>query len=450
MWSSFVTIVSPSLTSSSYLFLVFGGLTAVAVLAQSLKFGLVMDDINRQKPQKPQLQKLPLWQKYVRNCIYSGACDGTDVRVEHAITLGLHLIAAYLVGITFNWPTALLWMIAPTNIQQSVWLNGKRYILAAICVLLAVQWLPWSAVYLPIGAYFHYGAVPALVFAPWALIPAGLAFLYPPMRTKYCGWYRSRYRIDGVVESELVRLTPKKLIVAVKVYGFYFWKVLLPFKNTYFYRFMDGFGISKSGTEDGYKLDWMFVRGLAAIAVTIAGMFTPAKWGLIWWAVFISMWCHLLTHVTQAVADRYTYLASIGLVTALVSVVPTEIYWVVLGLYLISTHTALPQYRDIETFFQYNIMFEPTNMRCYKQYADSLARSGYVQEAWRMVQKGLLIDPEYCSLNLIAAKLMMSSGQWVKAYHFVCKAEANPVLASKECVKHIADLKTQVENKIRK
>lgn len=444
MWNHFVTNVSESLSNFSTPHLLTGMLAVVGVLARSLKFGLTMDDVNRERP-KADLAQLPLREKYVRNCIYSGACPGTKVWVEHLITLILHFAAVYLVGITFNWPTALLWATLATNVQQSVWLNGKRYILATICVLLSLQWLPWSAVYLPIGVYFHYMAVPALAFAPVSAVLGALAFLVPRLRTQYIGWFRTRYQIEGVSKSELTRLTPRKAIVAVKVYGFYFWKVLLPFKVAFFYRFMDHFGISKWGTAGAYRFDWMFVRGLLAITVTILGLFTPARWGLIWWTVFISMWCHLLVHVTQAVADRYTYLASIGLAAALVSIVPTEIYWVVFGMNLIALHTSMTQYRDLETFFEYNLLVEPKHARACRQYAQSLADSRFVHEAWRLVQNGLIHTPEDCNLNILAARLMIGAKRWGDAYRYIRVAEANPVEGSQACRDHIARIKADIE-----
>lgn len=444
MWNHFVTSVSESLSNFSTPHLLAGMTAVVCVLARSLRFGLAMDDVNRERS-KANLTQLPLWRKYIRNCIYSGACPGTKVWVEHLVTLLMHLTAVYLVGITFNWPTALLWATLATSVQQSVWLNGKRYILAVICVLLSLQWLPWSAVYLPIGVYFHYLAVPAVILSPWAIGIAGISWLVPRLQIRYRGWFLARYRVEGVSKSELTRLTPRKIIVAVKVYGFYFWKVLLPFKVAFFYRFMDHFGISKWGTADAYRFDWMFVRGLLAITATILGLFTPARWGLIWWMVFISMWCHLLVHVTQAVADRYTYLASIGLASAIVSVAPAEIYWAVFGMNLIALNSAMTQYRDLETFFRYNLLVEPKQARACRQYAQSLADSRFVHEAWRLVQNGIIHTPDDCNLNILAARLMAGAKRWGDAYRYIRVAEANPVEGSQACREYIARIKADIE-----
>jgi len=90
--------------------------------------------------------------------------------------------------------------------------------------------------------------------------------------------------------------------------------------------FIRGFGTNQTDNKIGYKKNWLFFAGLilfVSISVwsgwCILKGWNPVAWGLFWFAINIAMWCNFVTY-QQQIAERYVYLANIGLMLAVASV----------------------------------------------------------------------------------------------------------------------------------
>ena len=70
---------------------------------------------------------------------------------------------------------------------------------------------------------------------------------------------------------------------------------------------------------------WTFVH-------SIRTGWTPLTWGLFWFTINIAMWCNFVTY-QQHVSERYLYLANVGIMYALASVIIN--YPILIGMFII-------------------------------------------------------------------------------------------------------------------
>ena len=127
--------------------------------------------------------------------------------------------------------------------------------------------------------------------------------------------------------SEMRAIAWRKIAPFVKTYLYYLTLCVFPFKSGIEHNYLRGFGTNEKDNLAGYKKDYQFYLGLLIfVTVTVWSgycIFTgwnPVIWGLFWFTINIAMWCNFVTY-QQQIAERYVYLANIGIMYALANLI---------------------------------------------------------------------------------------------------------------------------------
>lgn len=283
-------------------------------------------------------------------------------RWDHLATIVLHGINCSLICRAFGLPVALLYLINPINNQTVIWLNGRRYALATLCVLIAWNFW-WTAPFMAfVGIQIHItGAMMPLLFlwTPyWIVLPfvAGISFI---MGRRWIPEKILQRRADFKPGNENQKITWKKLIIFVKTIGYQFWNCILPNKPAMYHDFLFYFSSTDAGTKEGYKLNWDFWKG----CLVITFLAYDHSFFAFWFVLFIAQWCNLY-QVTMNASDRYTCLACIGVMALVVKyavMLPFGNYVIVAlaVFYIVKYQPLFMAYRNVENFHLYHITQQP-------------------------------------------------------------------------------------------
>jgi hypothetical protein len=298
---------------------------------KSFYYGYVGDDVERS------MREQVFHNMFHRWWIQFIGLKHRNPMVSHALTTATHTICCLLIYWTFghNWcsfVTALLFSINPINTQGAVWISGRNYVTSAILCLLMFMF--------PFGSWAFYTATSHFAVNAWF---SPLLFL----GTKY--WYcvfiipvvwlltqnnkqtlsRKLWDTGGIktTNTEMRAIKWQKIFPFSKTFLYYFGLCLFPFKLGIEHSYLRGFGTNKTDNHAGYKLDWQFCVGLGiGLFIALWGLiciisgWNPICYGLVWFAVNIAMWCNFVTY-QQHIAERYCYLANIGLMWALANII---------------------------------------------------------------------------------------------------------------------------------
>jgi hypothetical protein len=381
------------------------------------------------------------------------------VKVDHAINLVIHTTVSLLIYFVFgqthlSFLSALLFLLHPTNHQVSIWLNGKRYAISTALVLLIWYFKPLGlGLYWFIPAWQINGILAPLLFLftkwYWLALTVGLgAFIG---KKRFIRWFKARAR-ELPKNSEHMRITPKKIILYIKTFRAYLFQCVYPLKNAFWHEHLWAFGYSKEDIEAGYKIDKDFWFSLGVftgyIGVMIFNLNNIVGFGMFWFLLFISQWCHLLVHCLQSFADRYCYLAMIGLMIAIPHVLPEWAVFLLVGTYLAKLQFIMPMYENfLETLRYSNFIFPKQGDIISQDIAVQLEAKNFIT-AWSKCMHALHDRPKDFVLNCQMAQAAMGLKQWSRAEHYLKMAENNPVLGKEaETVKNIKILRDYMERK---
>lgn len=387
-------------------------LTNIILYFRTIFFSIIIDDIQWKKKNikfEFNLQSLALK-------LY-GAGTFKDERIDHAFTIVLHTIASVLIYVAFgsnyiSFLGALLYSIHPANNQTAVWLNGRRYLVNVILVLLIWICKPIGILLYALTPLFQVSAVAApllyLLTDYWYVSLTCLIF--PLLFGKFIiNKFFSRFS-DKLKGSEMTRISPQKAILMVKTFGYYFWHIVFPLKVSFYPDFYQTFGITKTGNKETFSIDYKFWFGvLAIVASATLAFFYPFY--MFWFVVFILPFCNLVT-ITQLVADRYTAIASIGLLMAIASALSGHIWLFALlaGMYAVKAFSAQNMYRNIDDFYLYHIYNSPKSILPIIYYSKACIGGGMLYHAYVALRRGLIYQPKDMRLFLMLAKTLKMMG----------------------------------------
>ena len=345
---------------------------------RSLRCGYVVDDNDRyfkmQEYKKVKFHwhtarnKLDFLKGLANNCLYGAGMFKTQQQ-EHLFTSCIHLIITLLIyTMSGNLMASILWLINPINNQLSLWLNGRRYQIALLCILLAWNYKILAIFLYPFSVWLHvYGvAFPLLLLFTkyWMFTAVGIILF------GIFGWRRAKSRFlsrkkDFTPGNEIHKVTPKKIIIYVKCLGYYFFNTLIPNKPRMYHEFLYYFGRYKKTIDEGYSLNFDFWRGLAVLTYILYEIFIGHNFWAFWWILFISQYSGIVW-VTQLCSDRYMSLAGIGLMILFVervSMLPligqVAVYGPVITLYIIRYMPLFNAYKNTQDFHDYHIAIQP-------------------------------------------------------------------------------------------
>ena len=354
-------------------------------------------------------------------------------QVEHLIGVLLHGVVVYLVYLRFGLTTATLVCVHPCAVQIHTWFNGRRYGVSAIIAYLVTLY-PWAALLWPWTAVWQFSGLPSILLSPmpvwgWVVGAALLPFTFRFAKK----WFKSRQdEVD--TNNPLRRWDNRRPVYSLKLFGRYFWRTLFPTKVAYFYPWYDYLGVSKKDTDDVYRWDKDAWAGLLAVGVCIAAAYYGGTYGILWFCLFIAPFLHIRTQFVMAYADRYSYIASAGLL----SLIPAPWSYVAIGWYAATTLYAVRQYRDFRYFYDYNCAIHPYDTRSFIHYCGSLAVNKKYTEAIAIGVIGLHYRPQDYALNMLLGKVYKECKNYAMARRHFDRAMNNP-MTGKEA-QQIADI----------
>lgn len=448
-------------------------LFSLIIYAKTITYGLTIDDQQRfnrlVKPEKvgDKYKVLPgekppsFWVGFWTSLHTSGRYL-FNVKIEHISNVVIHTINTVLVYLAFGGTsvslfTACLFCVYPMNDQVAVWMNGKRYGISTMLVLLAWWLKPAGIILYPFTALWQSCAFPLpimFVTTKWWY----LAFITPIFLFV---WNKKILRwIDGKKSSvptpSLFKFGVHKLVIGTKTFGYYFWNMVIPTRIQFLHTFIDTYGFSNKLNKEVETPDYDFWKGVCAFVVygliLISTYQTQAFIGFFWYGLFIIQWCNFGPMMHQYIANRYVYLPSIGflygIVSCIVSYIPSpySMYAIIALLTYYTTRTVLHirMYRSLEDTTKYGITEEPNQVRMLANTAANHLKNNTFIYAIFYAAEGLRIDPNSFQLNMIMANSLCAFGRPDIAKLHVEKAKENhteeAIEIQKVYVKQIEDI----------
>jgi len=396
------------------------------VYAKTINFQLVVDDIRRSKEVIEGIldDKTISWPEIIRRRLYGigtlARKGKINLKHEHFLTVCIHSLICVLIYKAFGsneislW-ASILYALNPANNQTSIWLNGRRYAINCTLVLGILTIGPIGLILYPLACLLQVNAIFApILFGWWGVLAFPIFYLVAGPQT--IERVKERFSSGRIDSPDLTTITLKKLIPAIKTYGLYCLKMILPERTMMCYSHLFYWGMTAEGNKDAYAIDKKFLGGVIAIALTIAsGVYfwgKPQFFMLLFMFASIFQWCGLIS-VTQMFTDRYISLAN----TFMMYFVAYFAYQF-LGANAISVLTALcayyyanlqvtmTMYKNLESFWNYHLYFNPSDPKCPEFKASTLLKQGDPIGAWGVVKEALRHNPNDYKLNLLAANCM--------------------------------------------
>lgn len=429
-------------------------LTCILLYWRTLKFDLVVDDIRH----RGHLKTKP---KHWFYGFYGTGTLGFNTWRDHALAIALHAVICVLMYIALGpvagdsvafW-AAMLYACNPANNQTSIWLNGRRYAVIIILTLLMLVFKPWGLALYFITPFYHVTAILAPILLGPAYSLAVLAALAVGWRFF---WKRYQGRMKEVLSDDFRFFRPKRLIVCVKIYGFYCNKMIFPgitrMINPHFF----GWGLTDKGNKRAYSFNWMFWRGIAYLAASIAGGFF-FKGDLLYMWAFMCLstlqWSGFFSGL-QEVADRYISLPNVFMMFFVSYFVHVYLgfYWLavilpLMAYYISRLSITMLMYRNILLFYDYHMFFNMDDIPCRFFKAQYLLKTGDPLGAWELIKQGLERHPDDHRMLAMAAKCCQVLRDPTMALKYIVDAEQNMYLGDRKNPTALAEI-TNLKNQI--
>ena len=367
---------------------------------------------------KPTLKTFPKW---LVDRLYSGGTFGiqwnqkitrwsiTSVQIDHAFSIALTAVIGVLMYLDFHsfW-AVLLWASSSITTHIAVWLNGRRYAINTILVLLMVACINaggyWPILALPLYAitpFFHMTALCAPVLY-WPSIPlVGVLVLLNWNRVSS----QMRTKENSIVECSRKEYSLRRLIPITKSYGHYFFKMLFPMMTRTNYNCLYRWGVDEKGDKDAYAFNMDFYKGIIGLlitAVVILAIPISLKKYAIFAFIATLQWCNI-RNLTQIVADRYVVLANVFFQVILALYLPWWFCACIVVANVCFTAMSFRMYENIQGMFDYHFYHWPQYMIVNREYIALCIKQGNYIKAYTLVKECLKFNPTEWDLLLAAA-----------------------------------------------
>lgn len=446
-------LAHPYLTISVITFLFF---------ERAMYCGYVVDDdsmVQRLKAIKEKKKTtINHWLYFIRLSFY-GAGFFRNAKQEHLFTIIIHWLNCMLIyKATGSLVAALLYCINPINNQTVLWLNGRRYAVTVLMVLLAWNFWPLAIPCLMFAAFIHASGYPAPLLWMWtpiwpvSFVVSGLMMVAGINKQREILLAR---KMEFKENNENQNLNPKKIILYVKSVGYHFFNCIFPIKPAMYHDFLFYFSATNQGTSDGYKINFDFFKGIAALSLIGYLIIVHQSFWAFWFILFISMWCNIY-QVTMNASDRYCSLANVG-VMALVAEwsmkLPSPYSWSVVSglavLYALKYFPLFRAYRGVELFHKYHLNLDPflVNPRFFLSKIYIAKKDPF--SAFAVIKDGLRYRPYDFKLLLSFIEVLFALGRRKDALNVMEFVEKNNCIQIGE-EKDTADLFSGIRKEYKK
>lgn len=453
-------------------------LVTFAVYYKTIRYGFIVDDVNRYKKlkcgkydvffRKPFLL-YPLTRIseslygagtfYKRTPCSKGCrpasktkcsvCNGSgysyhiNIRLDHLLTITIHATICVLMYYAFgknmvSLMASLLYCVNPINNQTAIWMNGRRYAVSIIIVLCMVIMGRLGILLYPLIYYFQLTAFFApVIYGGLSILICGILFL----ANKDKILVKINARMKTIKNDEMRLFSAKKLIPIVKYYGAYILKMIVPGRTLMCYPFLFYWGMSDEGNKKTYRMDSIFLFGVLCLVTTIVVGALLFKTHLFWMFIFmvlsIMQWCGFIT-VTQLLADRYVSLSNVFMTYFVVLGIHTfipgsQIIFAMMFMYYVcNLQITMMMYKDMMSFYDYHLYFDKGNVRISEYKAAYYMNRKDPLAAFEVIKDALKIFPKDMKLNMQAALCMKMIGDEKNMLHYTRIARHNIYLGQDE------------------
>ncbi len=416
---------------------------------KTLRFTLITDDIRWYKKNENGWGKFKDYKnifEFLAQVLYSGGTFGMKwekkfgkysidaIQFDHLFTIFLHTTISVLIYIaTGSFWGAILYSCNPVNNQTSIWLNGRRYAINIILVLLSL--IAWNhhAWFLSIPLWgmtsmFQLTALFApILWGKWWLL--GMPLIFIAIR-RHDVMTKVLQRQSTVYSKELLIIFPRRIIVVIKSYGFYFFHMIFPGNVGMYYPNLYYWGLTKGGNEDAYAYNMEFYKGALAGIISIVGIIllpNNLKPMGIFAAISLLQWCNII-YAVQTLADRYCNMANVFLMVFLAMALdyiwpPLNFFFV--GYYIMGLQNIMRMYPNIWHFHKYHLFMMPESLPNWVFFSNYFIKTGQYLQAWPIVEEGLGHHPNNFGLLFQAAQCWKGLGNKKEAMKYLMRAKEN-------------------------
>lgn len=232
--------------------------------------------------------------------------------IHHLVNLVIYIIlvcSLYIVGQKYFPEPIVFWacmffIVHPCNCQSAGWISGRYYMFALILGLWALYFNETILYFLSV---FCQPTIIGLVFFMdiklWVKVLSILFFLYLSFRA--IGLKEGQLQSEGWFKIKNFKLYPRKVIVALKSFTYYFTFAMFPLQMGWFH---------EMGEPIDEKLEsWDFHATLCVLFIGTLVLFigTPLFTGILLFIIFIAPFTNLVTPALFT-SERYMSPALIG------------------------------------------------------------------------------------------------------------------------------------------
>lgn len=409
---------------------------------KTLRFKYVSDDI-------PVYQKPPVYKNKLHKywLLLIGA-SRSKPEIDHLITMLIHATICMFIYLAFganniSFLAALLYTFNPTNNQGSVWIAGRGYTLPTLLLLISMYAPILAVITLLACSSFTVGYL-----APIALVGSNSAYLLVLMpliwifhAKKFKTAVINKLTTESYDEDKKIHLG--KLVLAVKTMGFYFTLCLVPFRTTFYHNFIQSCSGNDLMKKRAYSLDkffWIGISVLTAFVLLALKQWNITTYGMLWFFICILPFCNLRRN-NQEIADRFTYMANVGVMIFLASLIVSYPLVIVLFLTMYATKMwfSMEMYKDDYWIIEYSCIDDP--LAWYVWHIRGMKRwdNGSYKEALIMWVMAKMISPREFKVLVNIAIVLKLLKNTKEAEEFLKQAEANMVAGQEQEAKNIID-----------
>jgi len=416
--------------------------TLILFFERAMYCGYVVDDdvwcsVMRKHKKDYHDKKMPLY-RLLKHSTYGAGIFKNAIQ-EHLFTVILHgAICSLIYHISGSLLAAMLYLLNPINNQTTLWLNGRRYALTVLFVLIAWGFPLTAPAMAVLCANVHISGVlfPVLfMWSPyWILSVFGsaiMAIFGLPGFLKIAKSRKSQFK-NG---NENHKITCKKLILYVKTVGYQFVNCVFPNKPAMYHNFLFYFSQTEEGTKEGYSLNFDFWKGIAVCgALGYLIIFQHSFWAF-WFLVFISPWCNLY-QITMTASDRYCSLPNIGAMCLLAGwliklpdPIRTAAISAIAAFYAIKYRPLFFAYRNVINFYNYHINQQPDIINPRFFLSKIYIAKKDVFQAYSIIRQGMRYRPYDFKLLLGFIECLFTLGKPTSALRAmeVCEKHVPPL-----------------------
>lgn len=293
-----------------------------------------------------------------------------------------HLLNTTLVYLILGGKAALLFAVFPICANNVAWITGSYYSTATFLTLASYYFLthlPWF-ISVPLSMLSFAAALNATLVTisyPFVFLfatPLGLCNLFPLVMflrgKRFTTGKQIRLGIAQIPGAAKDEFTIGRVACCVKVVASYLYLTIAPIKLAFFHRMGAKFLFDEKQRKDLCSFNLFFYLSVVLIASFLGLGFLVGKffWAM-WFIISIAAFSQYKI-LGQFFAERYLYPAIVGFVAVLSTVLPENLFWMVLGMYVVRTFMFIPAFRCNRELYKNGVVAEPKESSNYCNLSD--------------------------------------------------------------------------------